>query len=78
MSRTTLVVGFTALALAAAPAFAQTAAKPPHAMHTSAHKMSKPAKVNPDTSADQLNAKELSTIQSASSAPMPAAPKKMP
>lgn len=73
MSRTTLVVGLTALAFAAGPAFAQTSApatpaqgtvQPHHVTHPApAHKMPKMTAVHPDMSADQLNAKELASIQ---------------
>jgi hypothetical protein len=82
MSRYPLVVGLTALVFAAGPAFAQSTpaqgtVQPHHVMHpAAAHKMSKATKVNPDLSADQLNAKELASIQGASSATtMPAAKK---
>jgi hypothetical protein len=76
MSRTTLVVGLTALAFAAGPAFAQTSApapatppaagtvQPRHVTHPApAHKMPKMTAVHPDMSADQLNAKELASLQ---------------
>ena len=79
MPRYTLVVGLTALALAAGPAFAQSTppapapgtVQPRHVTHPApAHKMPKMTKVSPDMSADQLNAKELASIQHG----MPAAP----
>jgi hypothetical protein len=83
MSRYTLVIGLTALAFASGPAFAQSTppapaqgtVKPHHVMNPApAHKMPKMAKVSPDMSADQLNAKELASIQHAMPAttPMPA------
>jgi hypothetical protein len=89
MSRYTLVVGLTALAFAAGPAFAQSTppapapaptpaqgtVKPHHVMHPApAHKMPKMTKVSPDMSADQLNAKELASIQHGMPASTPAAP----
>jgi hypothetical protein len=70
MPRTTFVVGLTALAFAAGPAFAQTTpaaqgtVQPHHVTHPApAHKMPKMSAVHPDMSADQLNAKELASIQ---------------
>ncbi len=94
MSRSTLILGLSALALTAAPAFAQTTpptsapaqgtVKPHHMMHPApAHKMARMDKMkhtSPDMSADQLNAKELASLQSQSSSsstmPMPMPPKK--
>jgi hypothetical protein len=82
MSRTTLIAGLAALGFAAGPAFAQSAppaqgaVQPHHAMHPApAHKMPKMKAVHPDMSADQLNAKELASLQhgaAAMPAPMPA------
>jgi hypothetical protein len=85
MSRYKLVVGLAALALAAGPAFAQTtpAAKPPapapapmqsphhaHPARVAARGKVVAASGNADMSADALNAKELSTLQTAGAAPM--------
>ncbi len=82
MSRHTLLVCLTALAFAAGPAFAQTptpaqgTVQPHHVTNPApAHKMPKMTKVSPDLSADQLNAKELASIQhgmATTPAPMPA------
>jgi hypothetical protein len=82
MSRTTFIVGLSALALTAAPAFAQGTDVPKHVTHPApTHKMAKAAVVHPDMSADSLNAKELASIQggaSAAPAPMPMPAKKTP
>ena len=75
MSRHKLVVGFSALALIAAPAFAHNApaqgtVQPRHVTHPApAHKMPAGTATNPDRSADDLNAKELASIQHGSPAP---------
>ena len=85
MSRHTLVVGLTALAFAAGPAFAQTTpapaapaqgtVQPRHVTHPApAHKLPKMTEVHPDQSADQLNAKELASLQHGAPAPAPTAP----
>jgi hypothetical protein len=81
MPRTTLVVGLTALAFAAGPAFAQTTppkqgtVQPHHVTNPApAHKMPKMTAVHPDMSADQLNAKELASIQHGMPASTPPAP----
>jgi len=79
MSRYTLIVGLSALAFTAGPAFAQTTpapgtVQPRHVTHPApAHKMPKMTAVHPDQSADDLNAKELASIQhgSPAQAPMP-------
>jgi len=72
MSRYRLVVGLSVLALAAGPAFAQSSSSPAqgtvqprHVTHPApAHKMPQmSSSSNPDRSADQLNAKELASIQ---------------
>jgi hypothetical protein len=84
MSRYTFIVGLSALAFATGPAFAQAkppapAPKPHHTTHaaTTTKKMAKPAVANPDTSADALNGKELTTLQGGAPAPAPmAAPAK--
>jgi hypothetical protein len=88
MSRHSFVFGLAALAFASGPAFAQSTppaqgtVQPHHVMHPApAHKMPKMTKVSPDMSADQLNAKELASIQHgmpAAPAPMPAPAKKTP
>jgi len=85
MSRNTLIIGLSALAFTAGPALAQTApaqgtVQPRHVTHPApAHKMPDMGGVHPDQSADQLNAKELASLQHGSpAAPMPAAPNKMP
>jgi hypothetical protein len=88
MSRYSFAVGLSLLAFAAGPALAQAPAapapapgtvQPRHVTHPApAHKMPKMAAVHPDQSADQLNAKELASIQHgmpASAAPMPATKK---
>ena len=72
MSRCTLVMGLSALAFAAAPALAQTTApvQPRHVTHPApAHKMPTPMATNADHSADDLNAKELASIQHGMPAP---------
>jgi len=75
MSRLTLIVGLSALVLAAGPALAQTApaqgtVQPRHVTHPApAHKMPRATAVNADHSADDLNAKELASIQHGSPAP---------
>ncbi len=77
MSRYKLIVGVAALAFTAGPAFAQTApaqgtVQPRHVTHPApAHKMPKMTDVAADHSADQLNAKELASIQHGSPAPSP-------
>jgi hypothetical protein len=87
MSRFTLTAGLLALAFAAGPAFAQSTppatpaqgtVKPHHVTAPApAHKMPKMTSKSPDMSADDLNAKELASIQHASAtAPMPAPPPK--
>jgi hypothetical protein len=83
MSRNKLIVGLSVLACTATPAFAQTApaqgtVQPRHVTHPApAHKMPDMTGVHPDQSADQLNAKELASLQHGSpAAPMPAAPTK--
>ena len=69
MSRHKLVVGFSALALIAAPAFAQSApaqgtVQPRHVTHPAPpHKMPGPTATSADHSADDLNAKELASIR---------------
>jgi hypothetical protein len=86
MHRLTLIVGLSVLALIAGPAFAQTApaqgtVQPRHVTHPApAHKMPGATATNPDRSADDLNAKELVSIQHGSPAPgtMPPAPTKTP
>lgn len=87
MSRYKFLVGLSVLAFTAAPAFAATAlaqgtVQPRHVTHPApAHKMPKQTAVHPDMSADQLNAKELASIQhgvAAMPAPMPAPAKKSP
>ena len=93
MSRHILIVGVSVLALTAGPAFAQTApaqgtVQPRHVTHPApAHKMPAAKAMNPDRSADDLNAKELASIQHGSPAPgtmppasgtMPPAPAKAP
>ncbi|MGC1408507.1 MAG: hypothetical protein WA864_06135 [Acetobacteraceae bacterium] len=72
-----LIVGLSALALAAGPAFAQNApaqgtVQPRHVTHPApAHKMPAMSAAHPDHSADDLNAKELASIQHGSPAPSP-------
>lgn len=86
MSCYKLIIGLSALAFSAAPAFAQPApaqgtVQPRHMTHPApAHKMPDQTSVHPDQSADQLNAKELASIQhgSPASAPMPSAPTRTP
>ncbi len=88
MSRYTFAVGLSLLAFAAGPALAQTTpaqgtVQPRHVTHPApAHKMPVMKDVHPDQSADQLNAKELASIQHgvpAATPPAPAtAPKKTP
>ena len=86
MSRHILVVSLSVLALTAGPTFAQTApaqgtVQPRHVTHPApAHKMPAATSVNPDRSADDLNAKELASIQHGSPAPgaTPPAPTKTP
>ncbi|MGA8197226.1 MAG: hypothetical protein WB902_28135 [Acetobacteraceae bacterium] len=85
MSRNKLIASLSALAFTAAPAFAQTApaqgtVQPRHVTHPApAHKMPDMTGVHPDQSADQLNAKELASLQHGSPAAAPApAPTKMP
>jgi hypothetical protein len=78
MSCYALVVGLSALAFAAAPALAQTApaqgtVQPRHVTHPAPpHKMPTPMATNADHSADDLNAKELASIQHG--VPAPTAP----
>ena len=86
MSRHTLIAGLSVLALTAGPAFAQTApaqgtVQPRHVTHPApAHRMPVAKAMHPDQSADDLNAKELASIQHSSPAPgtMPPAPAKTP
>jgi hypothetical protein len=74
-----LIVALSALALAAGPTFAQNApaqgaVQPRHMTHPApAHKMPAMSAMHPDHSADDLNAKELASIQhgSPASTPMP-------
>lgn len=74
MSGNKLLIGLSALAFAASPAFAQTApaqgtVQPRHVTHPApAHKMPAMTSTNPDHSADDLNAKELASIQHGSPA----------
>jgi hypothetical protein len=85
MSRTTLIAGLSALAFVAGTALAlaapaQGTVQPRHVTHPApAHKMPTPTAMHPDHSADDLNAKELASIQHGSPAPaaMPM-PNKMP
>ena len=78
MSRYKLVVGLSALALIAVPAFAQNApaqgtVQPRHMTHPAPpHKMPRPTATSADHSADDLNAKELASIQHGM--PTPTAP----
>jgi hypothetical protein len=77
MSGYKLVVGLSVLAFAAAPAFAQAPAQgtvqPRHVTHpVPPHKMPRPTATSADRSADDLNAKELVSIQHG--VPAPAAP----
>jgi hypothetical protein len=75
MSRYTFIIGLSALAVAAGPAFAQATAPgtvvPHHMAKASAAKMTPKmvSKASPDMSADSLNAKELASIQGAMPAP---------
>jgi hypothetical protein len=90
MLPTRFIVALSALALAAGPAFAQpTPTRPPvqprHVTHPAPpHKMPRMSGGNPDHSADELNAKELASIQhgqpAAAPAPMatPTAPARTP
>jgi hypothetical protein len=85
MSRNKLIVGLSALAFTAGPALAQTApdqgtVQPRHVTHPApAHKMPDMTGVHPDQSADQLNAKELASLQHGSPAQTPPpAPTKTP
>ena len=79
MSRHNLVVALGLLAFASAPALAQTetpaqgTVQPRHVTHPPpAHKMPQDQGVNPDKSADLLNAKELAAIQHGMPAEAPA------
>ena len=78
MSRYKLVVGLSALAFIAAPAFAQNApaqgtVQPRHVTHPAPHhKMPRPTATSADHSADDLNAKELASIRHG--VPAPTAP----
>ncbi len=84
MSRYKLMVGLSALAFTAGPALAQTSpapaqgtVQPRHVTHPApAHKMPKMTAKSADMSADDLNAKELASIQhgSPAAAPAPMAP----
>ncbi len=79
MSRYMFAVGLSALALTTGTAFAQAPAQgtvqPRHVTHPApAHKMPKMDAVHPDQSADQLNAKELASIQHGTPAATPPAP----
>ncbi len=82
MSRTKFIVAVSALAFAVAPMVAQAApaqgtVQPRHVTHPApAHKMPKMAAVHPDMSADQLNAKELASIQHGPADAAPAMPAK--
>ena len=86
MSRHMVIAGLWTLALTAGPTFAQTApapgtVQPRHVTHPApAHKMPEATAVHPDRSADDLNAKELASIQHGSPAPsaMPPTPAKTP
>ena len=84
MSGKQLLIGLSALAFTASPAFAQTApaqgtVQPRHVTHPApAHKMPAMTSVNPDRSADDLNAKELVSIQHGSPAPAATMPTKAP
>ena len=86
MSRCKLVIGFSALVFAMSPAFAQTTptqgtVQPRHVTHPAPrHKMPDMSNVHPDNSADQLNAKELASMQhgSAPAAPTSSMPSKTP
>jgi hypothetical protein len=74
MSRYTFIVGLSALALTAGPAFAQSTAPGtvvPHHMAkaSAAKKMPMTAHASPDMSADSLNAKELASIEGSVAAP---------
>jgi hypothetical protein len=77
MSRNKLIVGLSALAFTAGPALAQTApaqgtVQPRHVTHPApAQMMPDMTTVHPDQSADQLNAKELASIQHGSPSPTP-------
>ena len=82
MSHYKLMVGLLALVFTAGPALAQTSpapgtVRPRHVTHPApAHKMPRMTATNPDMSADDLNAKELASIQhgSPAAAPAPMAP----
>jgi hypothetical protein len=83
MVRTTLIAGLAVVGFAAAPAFAQPKpmqppVQPRHVTHPApAHKMPAMKPVHPDMSADQLNSKELASIQHGAPAgtmPAPTAP----
>ena len=84
MSRTKFIVAVSALAFAVAPMVAQAATppaqgtvQPRHVTHPApSHKMPKAAAVHPDMSADQLNAKELASIQHGPADAAPAMPAK--
>jgi hypothetical protein len=83
VSRNSLIIGLSTLAFIAGPALAQTApaqgtVQPRHVTHPApAHKMPDMTDAHPDQSADQLNAKELASIQHGSPAPT-TTPAKMP
>ncbi len=80
MSQRSFIFGLAALALAAGPAFAQAtpgATQPRHVTHPAPEHKMHAAKAatgtpHPDQSADQLNAKELASIQSGAPAAPPA------
>jgi hypothetical protein len=84
MSGNKLLIGLAALAITASPAFAQTApaqgtVQPRHVTHPApAHKMPAMTAVHPDNSADDLNAKELASIQHGQPAPAATPPTKTP
>jgi hypothetical protein len=73
-----LLIGLAAAAFAASPALAQSApaqgtVQPRHVTHPApAHKMPAMTSTHPDHSADDLNAKELASIQHGTPAPAPA------
>jgi hypothetical protein len=79
-----LLIGLSAVVIVASPAFAQTApaqgtVQPRHVTHPApAHKMPAMTSSHPDQSADDLNAKELASIQHGSPAPASPMPAKTP
>ena len=74
MYRGKLIAGLCVMAFTAAPAFAQQGTvQPRHVTHPApAHKMPARTSMHPDQSAEDLNAKELASIQHGSPAPTPA------